>query len=105
MVMTQPDFSRLQRDSRQIPGVRAMEFVYYILIGLAAGWLAGQIMKGGGFGLLGDLVVGVLGSLLGGWIFGLLGIYAGGIIGNLIVATIGAILLLAILRAVQRRRF
>ncbi len=81
-----------------------MEFLWFILIGLAAGWLAGQIMKGGGFGLIGDLVVGVIGALLGGWIFGLLGIYAGGIIGSLIVATIGAIILIALLRVIQRPR-
>jgi uncharacterized membrane protein YeaQ/YmgE (transglycosylase-associated protein family) len=81
-----------------------MEFLWFILIGLAAGWLAGQIMKGGGFGLIGDLVVGVIGALLGGWIFGLLGIYAGGIIGSLIVATIGAIILIALLRVMQRPR-
>ena len=58
-----------------------MEFLYFILIGIAAGWLAGQIMKGGGFGLVGDLVVGVIGALLGGWLFGLAGIGAGGLIG------------------------
>ena len=47
-----------------------MEFVWFILIGIAAGWLAGQIMKGGGFGVLGDLIVGVIGALLGGFLFG-----------------------------------
>jgi uncharacterized membrane protein YeaQ/YmgE (transglycosylase-associated protein family) len=81
-----------------------MEFLWFILIGLAAGWLAGQIMKGGGYGLVGDLIVGVIGALLGGWLFGLLGIYAGGIIGSLIVATLGAIILIALLRAIQRPR-
>ena len=50
-----------------------MNFVWFILIGIAAGWLAGQIMKGGGFGLLGDLIVGVIGALLGGFLFGLFG--------------------------------
>ena len=48
-----------------------MEYVWFILIGIAAGWLAGQIMKGGGFGLIGDLIVGVIGALLGGFLFGL----------------------------------
>jgi len=55
-----------------------MEFLWFVLIGIAAGWLAGQIMKGGGFGLVGDLIVGVIGALLGGFLFGLLGIHAYG---------------------------
>jgi len=79
-----------------------MEFVWFILIGIAAGWLAGQIMKGGGFGLLGDLIVGVIGALLGGFLFGLLGIAAGGLLGSLIMATVGAVVLLAVLRAIKR---
>jgi uncharacterized membrane protein YeaQ/YmgE (transglycosylase-associated protein family) len=79
-----------------------MNFVWFILIGICAGWLAGQIMKGGGFGLLGDLIVGVIGALLGGWIFGLLGIAAGGLLGALITATVGAIVLIALLRVIKR---
>jgi uncharacterized membrane protein YeaQ/YmgE (transglycosylase-associated protein family) len=79
-----------------------MEFLCFILIGIAAGWLAGQVMKGGGFGLLGDLVVGVIGALLGGFLFGLLGLSASGLLGSLITATIGAIVLLALLRWLSR---
>ena len=82
-----------------------MDFVWFILIGIAAGWLAGQIMKGGGFGLIGDLVVGVIGALLGGYLFGLLKISLGGfpvLLGELIVATVGAIVLLAVIRLVKR---
>ena len=80
-----------------------MGFVWFILIGFAAGWLAGKLMKGSGFGILGDIVVGVIGALLGGFIFGLLGISAGGgLIGSLIVATIGAVVLLFLLRLVKR---
>ncbi len=79
-----------------------MNFVWFILIGICAGWLAGQIMKGGGFGLIGDLIVGVIGALLGGWIFGLLGIAAGGLLGALITATVGAIVLIALLRVIKR---
>lgn len=79
-----------------------MDFVWFILIGIAAGWLAGQIMKGGGFGVLGDLIVGVLGALLGGFLFGLLGITAGGLLGSLITATVGAIVLIALLRVIKR---
>ena len=80
----------------------AMGFLWFILIGIAAGWLAGQIMKGGGFGLIGDLVVGVIGALLGGWLFGLAGIGAGGLLGQLVVATVGAIVLLLLLRLIKR---
>lgn len=79
-----------------------MEFIWFILIGIVAGWLAGQIMKGGGFGLLGDLIVGVIGALLGGFLFGLLGIAATGLLGSLITATVGAIVLIALLRFVKR---
>ena len=57
-----------------------MEFVWFAVVGVLAGWLAGLLMKGGGFGLVGDLVVGVLGALLGGFLFGALGVSAGGFI-------------------------
>jgi uncharacterized membrane protein YeaQ/YmgE (transglycosylase-associated protein family) len=73
-----------------------------LLIGLAAGWLAGQIMKGGGFGLVGDLVVGVIGAMLGGVIFRLLGIAAVGMLGSLIMATLGAVVLIFLLRQIKR---
>ena len=80
-----------------------MEFVWFILIGLAAGWLAGQMMKGGGFGVLGDIVVGVIGALLGGFLFRTFGVSAGGgLLGSLIVATIGAIVLLFVLRLIKK---
>ena len=80
-----------------------MEFLWFILIGLVAGWLAGQLMKGGGFGIVGDIVVGVVGALLGGFLFSLLGVSAGGgLIGSLIVATIGACVLLFLVRLIKR---
>jgi uncharacterized membrane protein YeaQ/YmgE (transglycosylase-associated protein family) len=79
-----------------------MHLLWFLLIGLAAGWLAGQLMKGGGYGLIGDLVIGVIGAFLGGWVFGMLGIVAGGLIGNLITATIGAVLLLFLVRLIKR---
>src|SRR5205823_10308494 len=79
-----------------------MELLWFLLIGLAAGWLAGQIMKGGGFGLAGDLIVGVIGAFLGGFLFSLLGIYTSGPIGSLITATVGAILLIVLLRFIRR---
>lgn len=79
-----------------------MEFLWFILIGIAAGWLAGQIMKGGGFGVVGDLIVGVIGALLGGFLFGLLGLEAGGLLGSLITAIVGAIVLILLLRTLRR---
>ena len=80
-----------------------MEFLWFILIGIAAGWLAGQFMKGGGYGLVGDLIVGVVGALLGGWLFGLAGIAAGGLVGQLVVATIGAMVLILLLRLIKKK--
>ncbi len=81
-----------------------MQFVWFIIIGAVAGWLAGQIMKGGGFGILGNIIVGVLGAVIGGWIFGLLGISAGGeLIGSLITAVVGAVILLFIVGLVKKK--
>jgi uncharacterized membrane protein YeaQ/YmgE (transglycosylase-associated protein family) len=76
--------------------------IWFLLIGLIAGWLAGRVMRGGGYGVIGDLVVGVIGALLGGWLFGLLGISAGGLIGALITAFIGAVVLIGLLRLIRR---
>jgi len=82
-----------------------MEFIWFILIGLVAGWLAGQLVKGGGFGVVGDIVVGVVGALIGGFVFSTMGVSAGGgLIGTLIVATIGAIILIFILRLIKRTK-
>lgn len=66
-----------------------MSFIGYIIIGAVAGWLAGKIMKGRGFGLLVNLLVGIVGGVLGGWIFGLFGLSTDRIIGNLIMAVVG----------------
>ncbi|MFL6581039.1 MAG: GlsB/YeaQ/YmgE family stress response membrane protein [Burkholderiales bacterium] len=80
-----------------------MEFVWFILVGLVAGWLAGVVMKGGGFGVIGDIIVGILGAVLGGFLFGSLGMSAGGgLLGAIIVATIGAIVLIFVLRLIKR---
>jgi uncharacterized membrane protein YeaQ/YmgE (transglycosylase-associated protein family) len=79
-----------------------VDIIIFLVIGAVAGWLAGQIMKGGGFGLVGDIVVGIIGSVIGGWLFSLLGIAAGGLIGEIIAAVVGAIILIAILRLVKR---
>ena len=76
--------------------------ILFLLIGLVAGWLAGKIMKGRGFGPVGDIIIGVVGAVIGGWLFGLFGIQAGGLIGALITATVGAIALLYIIRLIKR---
>jgi len=77
--------------------------LWVIVIGILAGWIAGKIMRGSGFGLLGDLIVGVIGSLLGSFIFGLLGLGAYGLIGRLVVAIIGAVILLWLIRFIKKR--
>ena len=80
-----------------------MYFIWFILIGLVAGWLAGQIMKGGGYGVLGDLAVGVVGALIGGFLFGLVGFRTVGLLAKLISATVGAVILIGGLRAIKRQ--
>ena len=76
-------------------------WLWFILIGLAAGFLAGVVVKGHGFGLVGNLVVGVVGALLGGFLFGLLGLSTTGKVGQLVCAFVGAIVLLYLLRFVK----
>lgn len=79
-----------------------MSLVYFLIVGAIAGWLGGQIMKGKGFGLIGNILVGVIGGLIGGYLFGLLGIDAGrGLIGSIITAAAGAVILLWIARLVK----
>jgi uncharacterized membrane protein YeaQ/YmgE (transglycosylase-associated protein family) len=78
-------------------------FLTWIVVGLIAGWLAGQVMKGGGYGVLVDIILGILGGVLGGWVFGLLGIWpGGGILGAIIVSFVGAVILVAITRVLKR---
>ena len=76
--------------------------IVWIIIGAVAGWLAGKIMKGGGFGLLGNIIIGIIGAFIGGFVFGLLGITAGGIIGSIVMATVGAVLLLYIVKLIKK---
>src|SRR5207302_7985551 len=74
-----------------------MGFLAWIVVGLIAGWLAGQVMKGGGYGILVDIILGILGGIVGGWVFGVLGIWpGGGMIGSIIVAFVGAVILVGI---------
>ena len=80
-----------------------MSFIIAIIIGAIAGWLAGQIVKGGGYGLIGDIIVGIVGSVIASWLFPQLGVnLGGGWIGAIISAMIGAIILLVILRLIKR---
>jgi uncharacterized membrane protein YeaQ/YmgE (transglycosylase-associated protein family) len=75
---------------------------WFLATGVIAGWLAGVVTKGRGFGLFGDLIVGVVGSVLGGWIFGVLGLSAYGLVGSIVMALIGAVALLSLIRIVKR---
>lgn len=80
-----------------------MSFLWFLIVGLIAGWLAGVLVKGGGFGLVGDLIVGVVGAFIGGFLFSSLGASSGGgLIGAIVVATIGAVVLLLIVRVIKR---
>jgi uncharacterized membrane protein YeaQ/YmgE (transglycosylase-associated protein family) len=80
-----------------------MGVLAWIVVGLIAGWLAGQVMKGGGYGVLVDIILGILGGILGGWLFGMLGIWqGGGMIGSIIVAFVGAIILVAVTRLIKK---
>ncbi len=80
-----------------------MHLLWFIIIGLVAGWLAGKIMKGKGFGVVGDIIVGVIGALIGGFLFRALGVSTdGGLLGSLIVAVIGAVVLLYVLRLFKK---
>jgi uncharacterized membrane protein YeaQ/YmgE (transglycosylase-associated protein family) len=85
-----------------ILGGTIMYLLWEIIIGILAGFLAGQIVKGSGMGILIDLLVGIVGSIIGGWIFGLLGLASYGLIGQLVMATVGAIVLLLIVKAIKR---
>jgi len=78
-----------------------MNILIFLAIGAVAGWLAGTIMKGGGSGLLMNIVIGVVGAVLGGVLFGLLGIKAAGLIGEIVTATVGAVLLIFIIGKVK----
>lgn len=76
--------------------------IWFLLVGLIAGWLAGRVMRGGGYGIIGDMIVGIIGALIGGWLFGVLGIGIGGLIGAIITAFIGAVILIWLLRLIRR---
>jgi uncharacterized membrane protein YeaQ/YmgE (transglycosylase-associated protein family) len=77
--------------------------LWWIIIGLIAGFLAGKVMKGGGFGVLMDIVIGMVGGIIGGWLFGMLGIFpGGGLIGSILVAFVGACIFLWLVRLIKK---
>jgi uncharacterized membrane protein YeaQ/YmgE (transglycosylase-associated protein family) len=80
-----------------------MSLLWFLIVGVVAGWLAGKLMNGSGFGLVGDLVIGILGAVIGGFLFTTLGLSAGrGMLGSIFVATIGAVVLLFLVRLIKR---
>jgi uncharacterized membrane protein YeaQ/YmgE (transglycosylase-associated protein family) len=79
--------------------------IAWLVVGLIAGWLAGQFMKGGGYGIIGDIVLGIIGSFIGGFVFSLLLPGSSvGLIGSIVVAFVGAVILIALARALTRGR-
>ena len=76
--------------------------IWWIIVGLIAGWAAGKIMKGGGYGVIADIVLGILGGILGGWIVGELGFGGGGLIWSILVAILGALILIWLARLIKK---
>ena len=76
--------------------------IIFLAIGALSGWLAGILMKSGGFGIVGNIIVGILGAVIGGFVFGALGISAGGLLGSIITATVGAAILLFVVRIIKK---
>ena len=81
-----------------------MELVWFLLVGLIAGWIAGEIVRGHGFGLLGNMAVGIVGAVIGGYLFGLLNVGTYGLIGSIVTAAVGAVVLLLIINGLNRAR-
>jgi len=90
-------FALVERGGAIVEGL-----IYRVVVGLVAGWLAGKVMKGGGYGVVVDIVLGVLGAIVGGWVFSMLGLHAGGLIGSIVVAFVGAVILVWIVRQVKK---
>ena len=80
-----------------------MEFLWFLIIGIAAGWIAGQIMKGSGFGIIMNLVIGVVGAFIGGFIFRFFGVGGDGILFSLFASVVGAVVLLWIIGLVKKK--
>ena len=75
--------------------------IWWLIVGLIAGFLASVVMRGGGYGIVGDIIVGLIGAFIGGWLFSLIGIGSGGLIGSIIVAFVGACILIFLLRLIS----
>ena len=76
--------------------------IWWLVVGLIAGWAAGKIMKGGGYGTVMDIVLGIIGAVVGGWVMSIVGINAGGFIGTILVAILGAVILIWITRLLKK---
>jgi uncharacterized membrane protein YeaQ/YmgE (transglycosylase-associated protein family) len=79
-----------------------MGILYWVIVGGIAGWLAGQVMKGRGFGLVGNILIGLVGGVVGGYVFDVLGLSASGTIGNIIVAFVGGVILVAVVNLIRK---
>lgn len=89
-------FLQTTRHDQFVVGIDTNNLIGWIVIGLIAGWLAGKISRGAGFGCLTDIILGMVGSLLGGWIFTKMGLFGGGFLYSLAAATVGAVILVMI---------
>jgi uncharacterized membrane protein YeaQ/YmgE (transglycosylase-associated protein family) len=100
----QPSHVKQAEGSRNKSGGKMISgLIWWILVGLVAGWLAGKVMKGSGFGVLMDIVVGIVGAIIGGWIFGRLGGFPfGGMLGTIVVAFAGAVIFLWLVRMIKK---
>lgn len=78
------------------------DLIWWVVVGLIAGWAAGKIMRGGGYGAIVDILLGIVGAVVGGWLLGALGIHAGGLVGTIIVAIIGAMFLIWLSRVLKK---
>lgn len=79
-----------------------MSLLIFLALGAVAGWLAGLIMKGGGFGLVVNIIVGIVGAIVGGWVFSLLGIATESLVGSIVTAVVGAVILLFIVGLIKK---
>jgi uncharacterized membrane protein YeaQ/YmgE (transglycosylase-associated protein family) len=76
--------------------------IWWIVVGLIAGWAAGKIMKGGGYGTVMDIILGIVGGVVGGWLLGIVGIQGGGLIGTILVSIFGAVVLIWLSRMIKK---
>lgn len=77
--------------------------IWWIVVGLIAGWAAGKIMKGGGYGVIADILLGIVGGFVGGWLVGMIGFGGGGFIWSILIAILGAVVLIFITRLIKKK--